>query len=122
MTPRSIDSLADRLERLLTEEASGRARAKPSGWFTFRLGVSPRVLQVLVGMLIDRGQLVGSSCDSEHPGYFLILDEDDLIAGTAHIRSRALSSLARVSRLKRAAEAKFGAESARLFDLSEVGA
>jgi hypothetical protein len=76
-----------------------------------------RDVQGLAGELIEEGHLVGSSCTPGRAGFFTIETEEDLEEGTRHVRSRALSSLRRVSLLRKAAEQRFGLEALRLFDL-----
>jgi hypothetical protein len=82
-----------------------------------RLGTSGRDVQVLVGELIGEGHPIGSSCTPGQAGFFLIETQEDLEEGTRHLRSRALSSLRRVSLLRKAAAARFGPEALHLFEL-----
>lgn len=108
---------------LLSVLHHGRCNAQSAKDLAFVLGCSERTVGQLAAELIDDGVLIGSSCDAERHGYFLIEDLDDLEIGTAHIRSRALASLQRVSKLRHAAAARFGEqETLRLFDLKEVSA
>jgi hypothetical protein len=85
-----------------------------------RLGISGRDVQTLAAELIEEGHLVGSSCTPGQAGFFLIETEEDLDEGTRHVRSRALSSLRRVSLLRKAAAERFGPSTLHLFDLGEA--
>ena len=80
------------------------------------LGVNERTVRELVGELIDRGELIGSN----QRGYFRIRDMAELEEGTRHLVSRARSLFRRVSKLRHAAETRFGPEVLTLFDLEEV--
>lgn len=108
--------------RALTEALPiGWEHAVPASELAQDLGLSERQIGQMVADLIDNGLLVGSTCDAEHHGYFLIQTEEDLDIGTRHMRSRAVSILRRVSKLRTAAKsAQFNEEALRLFDLQEV--
>lgn len=98
---------------------NGRENAVPGPVLASELGVPVRTLQQWVGEAIEQGLLIGSSC-GERPGFFLIRDLEDLEAGTAHIRARALGSLHRWSTVRKAALARFSEPDVlRLFDLDE---
>lgn len=84
------------------------------------LGVSERMVRVIVAELCDRGYLVGSVTSGDRPGYFMVADLADLNVGTAHLRSRALAMLARYRAVRTNAFERFGPEALRLFDLEEV--
>lgn len=110
--------LDETLARLTSFLGVGRALAVPATDLAAHLEVNERTVGALVAELIDRGWLIGSTCSGDRPGYFLIADELDLDVGTRHIRSRAISSLQRVSILRRNARDHFSAETvARLFDV-----
>jgi DNA-binding Lrp family transcriptional regulator len=116
VTPHAVGLVA-----LLQREARGRRHPIPIPVLARRFGCSPRQVQDLVKELIELGHLIGSSCRAGQHGLFAIVDEEDLAVGTAHIRSRALASLRRVSLLRKAAARQFGDAAARLFDLENVG-
>jgi hypothetical protein len=112
------DQLADHLAEILPE---GRANAVGAEPLARELRVDVRTLQQLVVEAIEHGVLIGSAA-SEPFGYFLIVSEADLEAGTAHLRARALSCLRRWSRVRKLAREKFDEPVvARLFDLEQVG-
>jgi DNA-binding Lrp family transcriptional regulator len=117
--PPDLSPSADRLLSILTNEARGRRRAMAVRALADRLGLSPRDVQDLIAELIQEGTLAGSSCTPGPSGVFLIESEEDLEVGTRHIRSRALSSLKRVSALGKAAAQRFGPEVQTLFDFQE---
>lgn len=104
---------------LLSRLGKGRHNAIPGSVLAADLRVDERTIRELVGELIEDGHLVGSTCRGATRGYFAILDEADLDEGTAHLRSRALSMLKRYRAVQRAAEARFGEQVLRLFDLDE---
>lgn len=115
MSARVTDAmLADLRSRLPV----GRAHPVSGATLAADLGVSERTVRELVGELVDRGVLVGSTCSGALAGYFLIDSPEDLQLGLRHLRSRAVSLFHRWSALKRAAEAQFSQhEVLRLFDL-----
>ena len=108
-----LKELRDRLGR-------GRAQAVPGAILARDLSISERAVRVLVEELTSRGELIGSMCSGERPGYFLIQDEEDLRAGLAHIHSRAMSMLRRWGAVRRAAETRFSSHTVlTLFPESE---
>jgi hypothetical protein len=108
----------DLLRELRAHLPEGSDDPYPASLLARDLGVSERTVGQLVGELIDRGELIGSSC-GPHAGYFLIRNLAELEEGTRHIVARARASFDRVSKLRRAAEERFG-DVARLFELEEV--
>lgn len=110
--------LARRLLTILETEGRGRFQAIPSPHLAERLGISERQLRGLVGALIGEGVLVGGSI-GRPSGLFLCLTEKDLEHGTESLRRHAISILARVSALKKAAEQQFGSKALHLFDLDQ---
>jgi DNA-binding Lrp family transcriptional regulator len=107
------------LEQLRLLLGPGRATAIQGSELAAQLAVSPRTVRELVGELIDRGVLVGSTCSGERAGYFLIQDRKDLELATRHLVPRAKALFTRVARLRRAAEVQFGPEVLRLFSLDD---
>lgn len=108
--------LSPRLEALLP---TGWDNARSAAALSDALGCSQRKVGELAASLVDRGVLVGSTCNAGHHGYFLIDNEEDLEVGTQHIRSRAIASLVRIRNLRTAAAQRFGEGKAlRLFDLA----
>jgi hypothetical protein len=103
---------------LLARLGAGRETALRASELGAELGVSERTVGALAAALIDEGYLVGSTCGST-PGYFLITNEAELEEGTRHIRSRAIASLARLSKLRSTAKAALGPQTEALFDVSE---
>jgi hypothetical protein len=110
------------LVAILGRQGIGRRHPVPTRVLAAELDVPRRAVGELVAVAIEQGALIGSSCDASRPGYFVVTDLEDLEEGTRHIRARALSSLKRVSALKRSAERAFGPEALPLFDLEETGA
>lgn len=113
--PQALDRLLGNLHALLgpgpSEGISGRDLAEA-------LEVSERTIRELTNELIDRGFPVGSS--PAH-GYFLLDTSYDFDLGTRHLRSRALSMLSRVKKLRAiAALSNVEPDVLRLFDLEEV--
>lgn len=104
----------------LSAKCRGRENPIPAPTLARRVGVSVRILQDVVGELIEAGHLVGSSCTPGRHGFFLMQDEADLTEGTAHIRARALGCLHRVALLRKAAEKRFGPKALTLFDLEDA--
>jgi hypothetical protein len=96
----------------------GRERAIPGRRLAGHLGVSYRQLQELVGELIEEGTAVGSSCNGPSVGFFRPRpgDDADWIAGTAHIRSRAVSMFARLRALESIRQREYPG-TPHLFDL-----
>jgi hypothetical protein len=101
------------LERLLDALPAGRDNTITAEALARLLGVNERRLRALVNESIERGHLVGSNTC----GYFRVVGEEDLRAGTQHVRSAALALLTRVSRVRRAASEQFAEDVLTLFDL-----
>jgi biotin operon repressor len=116
------DNLKIAGDRLLEELPVGRHDPIPAWKLAVRLGTSRRQVAKLVEDLIDRGVLVGSTCNGERAGYFIAADPEDVEAGTRHIRSRALAMLVRLRKLRKIAERDFGFQTATLFDLETLSA
>jgi len=72
----------------------GRALAMSADEAGRMLGISPREVGALVAELVDAGHPIGSSCTKPY-GYYVCIDNADVAHGAAHIRARALGSLAR---------------------------
>lgn len=84
------------------------------------LGVSSRAVGELVAEAIEQGALIGSTCNGQRAGYFLVTNMEDLEFGTRHIRHRALGCLRRIRLLRKAAAERFAeGEVQRLFDLED---
>ena len=80
------------------------------------LGISERRVGALVAELRKAGYLVGSTCGPD-AGYFRCHNAEDVRRGMGHIIARASQSLAVVRAVQRTAEARFGPQTASLFDL-----
>jgi hypothetical protein len=117
-----VSPSARRLLDILGTRGVGRRHPVPTKALAAELGVPASVVGELVAEAIEQGALIRSSCNAFRPGYFLIQGLAYLEEGTRHIRARALSSLTRVSVLKRLAERAFGPEAVPLFDLEQAGA
>ncbi len=78
--------------------------------------ISERRVGALVAELRKAGYLVGSTCGPD-AGYFRIHNEEDMRRGLGHIIARASQSLAVVRAVQRTAEARFGPQTASLFDV-----
>lgn len=104
---------------LLDRLGHGQRAARSAQDLAAELGVSERKVGELAVDLIDAGCLIGSTCDADHHGYFVIVTEQDLEVGTRHIRARALASLHRLSTLRKAAAARFTEADLTLFDMEE---
>jgi hypothetical protein len=102
---RDADALLDYLLPLL---GRGSSNAVPASELAADLGVGERMVGALAAELIERGVLVGSSCEAGRHGYFLITSLEDLDVGTRHYRSRAVASLRRARLLRDAAVREFG--------------
>jgi hypothetical protein len=113
----AADSKAMRIELLLGLPV-GRVNAKPADVLAEQLDTSTRMIGALVADLIEiDGVCIGSACDSEHPGYFIVSTPDDLEIGVGHIVRRGAAIFRRVRALQRAWERKPGASQTTLFDL-----
>jgi hypothetical protein len=110
-----------RLVALLQARARGRRSPLPSRVIAAELGVSQRDVGTLVAEAIERGAVIGSSCQAARPGYFWIVDPQDLEPGVGHIVARAAACFRRVRVLRRAVEARFGPQP-QLFDLEDPDA
>jgi biotin operon repressor len=117
--PPSLSPVAARLRLILETEGRGRHHAYPAPKLADRLGVSERQLRGLVNELVESGFLVGSSQRPGHAGLFTIVDRADLEEGTRTLVAHALSTLARVRAVEKAAQAAFGPEALHLFDIDQ---
>jgi len=88
-------------DQLLMILPAGHALAMSAGELGRMLGISPREVGALVAELVEAGQPIGSSCTKPY-GYYVCIDAADVEHGAAHIRSRALGSLARWRAFQRA--------------------
>ncbi len=88
----------------------------PAWTLAANLGISERRVGALVAELRKAGYLVGSTCGPD-AGYFRCHNAEDVRRGMGHIIARASQSLAVVRAVQRTAEARFGPQTASLFDV-----
>lgn len=110
------NDLSRTLLGILEGQARGHDNAIRIPKLAMLLDCKPRDVQELGATLIDKGHLIGSGC-GKSAGLYLIESREDLEHAVRHVRRRAVTSLIRLRKLRKAAERKFS--DLTLFDIHQ---
>lgn len=89
---KSISERGALILEIVTGGYRGRMNPIPMKELAGLVGVSPRVLQKEIEILIlEHGKLIGSNCEGPY-GYFLVMDEEDRKMVRENRMSRAISN------------------------------